>query len=275
MSWSQLFQYQAHAEPVFVPSGAEDVTLDKWEPRLSQPFPFADDALPTSGIALVEPSLFVVPTVADWLPRQEQPFPSGHEPVLAHYGPSITEPSLFVVPLVADWLPRTDQPYPATDPPPLVSGPTVFEPGLFTVEAVTLDKWFQPASEPAWEAQAAQPTPAVGFIVEPSLFVAPPVLSWYAPASEPRFEAPVSQPTTGMLAIDPTTFPAPPTIDLQWMTPLSQPLFEAVYDAHLFPSLIEPPHIATGGRTGIVMIVPAMVGQVSITSGRMGNVNIG
>lgn len=177
----RLFQYPGHVEPVR--SGPETVTVDRWQPTYALPVrrPVVRQAGLWVGVA--EPSLFVTPTggwdIADPAPTRR---PAAR---------------------LAGWF--------ATG-----FDPTVTTPGG-EGETVTLDKWHAPSVVPG-RPRSRLPGQWSG-VLEPSLFVAPPV-GWDVPAAVPvRSGRRLPGGLFGPVYVE---TPAA-TVYLDWLTPQSAP----------------------------------------------------
>jgi hypothetical protein len=177
--------YQGLAEPPPAATlPAETITLDKWFRQASEPVRAPVPCPESPVVQPIDPSLYPIPGDGAWLQPIAQPV-----------------------------LPRE-----AVQPP---GGVYVADPTTFVVETITLDKWFQQASEPVRTVPPRLPGYWAG-VLEPTLFTVPPMDTWWRPASEPTRRIPPCSVGDSETISEPTLFEVP-GLDM-WYRPLSEPV---------------------------------------------------
>jgi len=220
-----LYQGLAEPPPAAV-LAAETVTVDKWFRQPSEPVcqigPYPESDL----VRPIDLSAIPIPGDGAWIQPQSQPLlpPRAIEPLGGDY---VTDPTVFEIetvtldkwfrqpsepvlpvppclegylvrpidlsdiPIPGDgaWLQPISQPLLPREAVQPLSGEYIADPTVFEIETVTLDKWFQAASEPVWRIPPHWPGHSQT-ISEPTLFEIPPLNTWFRPLSEPVFPWP-------------------------------------------------------------------------------------
>lgn len=224
------FQYQAWAEPPPQATGApEAVHPDAWARRQSEPVRKHPPREPGLWVGVTEPSLFVEPALESWHRQQSEPQRGQYRQ--QQFGSTYSAWELWATPALEPYDPagsifRLQQPDPvrlrARTPWTWYAAPDW---SLFT-ETITVDKWFQPASEPRFTKTPLRFLGGLFRPLEPSLITTPPELSWFQPASEPVRKAPPLR--TSQWTVWPAHEIIPPVVVPDFFgIPISQPLFRA------------------------------------------------
>jgi hypothetical protein len=136
-------------------------------------------------------------------------------------GTSPIDPSVYPIPGDGAWLQPIGRPVFLREPARPLVGVFVADPTTFFTETITVDKWFQPASEPVWTVASRLPGYWAG-VLESTLFIVPTMDTWWQAASEPvRVALPVI-PGLAEIVLEPTIYV---TVGLDtWFQPLSEPV---------------------------------------------------
>jgi hypothetical protein len=137
-------------------------------------------------------------------------FAPASEPVIPLTQPTeaggvyICDPSDWPVePLHWDWFQPISQPVAPLSPAPEAGAVYVAEPSLLSdPAAVTVDQWYRPASEPAWEPPILWPMGGASLVLETAM-VAPWPWDWMSPTDQPRFELEIID--AGVMSEEPLT----------------------------------------------------------------------